>query len=79
LIPSAGLLTFSIENVETKVSKSGQVGFRATCDSGEVITFWASIIDRVVDEIVPCKYRLKPGVDVAEDGSLMPPEEGFWS
>ena len=29
-LDSAGLLTFSIENVETKVSKSDQVGFRAT-------------------------------------------------
>jgi hypothetical protein len=79
LIPSAGLLTFSIENVETKVSKSGQVGFRATCDSGEVITFWATIIDRVVDEIAPGKFRLKSGVDVAKGGGLIPPKSGFLS
>jgi hypothetical protein len=82
-LESAGLLTFSIENIEAKTSKSGQVGFRATCDNGEVVTFWESTADRVIDEVAPGKFRLKAGVDVAKDGGLIPAESrstgGFWS
>lgn len=78
-LASAGLLTFSIENVEVKLWKSGQVSFRATCDNGEVVTFWESTADRVVDEIAPGRLRLKAGVNVAKDGGLIPPKSGFWS
>lgn len=82
-LESAGLLTFSIENIEAKPSKTGNVGFRATCDTGESITFWDSTADAVIDEIAPGKFRLKPGVTIARDGGLISAEAsrngGFWS
>lgn len=83
-LESAGLLTFSVENIEVgKISKSGQVGFRATCDNGDIVTFWESTADGVIDEIAPGKFRLKPGVDIARDGGLIPAESrnkgGYWS
>jgi hypothetical protein len=78
-LANAALLTFSIENVEVKFWKSGQVSFRATCDKGEVVTFWESTADRVLDEIAPGKFRLKAGVEVAKDGGLIPPKLWFWA
>lgn len=81
-LENAGLLTFSIENVKAKPSLSGKVGFKAVCDDETVITFWSSNIDSVVDEIAEGKFRVKPGVQVAKDGGLIPADKqgkGFWS
>lgn len=80
-LESAGLLTFSIEKVEVKPSKAGQVGFRATCDDGTVVTFWESTADQVVEETSQGRFRVLPGVDVAADGGLIPAaskSKGFW-
>ena len=81
-LQSAGLLTFSVENVEAKPASTGQAGFKAICDDGTVITFWESTADNVLDEIADGKFRVKPGVQVAADGGLIPAEskgKGFWS
>lgn len=81
-LESAGLLTFSIENVESKICKTGerQMAFRATCDNGDVVSFFESTADLVLDEIADGKFRVKPGVDVAKDGGLIPPglRKGVW-
>lgn len=81
-LESAGLLTFSIENIEAKPATTGQVGFRATTDDGQVITFWESTADSVIEEVTPGRFRVKPGVDIAKDGGLIPANsgnKGFWS
>jgi len=81
-LENAGLLTFSIENVKAKASTTGKVGYKAVCDDETVITFWSSNIDSVVDEIAEGKFRVKPGVQVAKDGGLIPADKqskGFWS
>lgn len=75
-------LTFNIENVEVKMSKTGNTGFRATCDNGTVVTFWSSNMDQVV-ELLDDKgnYRVLPGTRVADDGGLIDKDArqgGFW-
>ena len=79
-----GDLTFNIKNVEIKPSKTGNVGYRATCDNGKVVTFWDTTMDEVVEEVNALKgeYAVKPLVTVTEDGSLIAPgkgSNGFWS
>ena len=83
-LQSAGLLTFSVENVTAKAATTGQAGFKAICDDDDktVVTFWESTADLVLDEIAEGKFRVKPGVTVAADGGLIPAEskgKGFWS
>jgi len=79
---SVDTLTFNIENVEVKMSKTGNTGFRATCDDKTVITFWSSNMDQVVEQLDNNgNYRVLPGTRVAEDGGLIPKDAsqgGFW-
>ena len=80
---SLGVDTFNLKNVETKPSKTGNVGFKATLDSGKVVTFWSSNMDKVVEVENEAKgdYRIKPGTQITEDGSLIPSDSasnGFW-
>lgn len=79
---SMDTLTFNIENVEHKASKTGNVGFRATCDNGNVITFWSGNMDQVVEMIDNNgNYRVLPGTRVSNDGGLIPKDArqgGFW-
>lgn len=81
-LENAGLLTFSIANVESKMCKTGdrQMAFRATCDDGTVVTFFESTAEAVLEEIAEGKFRVKPGVDVAKDGGLIPSgtRKGVW-
>lgn len=77
-------LTFNIANVETKPSKTGNVGFKATTDQGKVITFWSSNMDSVVEPVdgKEDEFRVIPGTQVTEEGSLIPKDRtanGFWS
>lgn len=78
-------LTFSIGNVTTKPAKSGtNVGYRAECDNGKVVTFWTTTMDDCVEELDADKglYQVKAGVTITEDGSLIAPgkgSKGFWS
>lgn len=74
--------TFNIENVEVKTSKTGNTGFRATCDNGQVITFWSSNMDQVVELLDNNgNYRVLPGTRISDDGGLIPKDArqgGFW-
>ena len=75
-------LTFNISNVEAKASKTGNTGFRATCDNGTVITFWSSKMDQVVELLDNNgNYRVLPGTRISEDGGLIHKDAkkgGFW-
>ena len=77
----SGILTFNISSVETKVSKTGKVGFRATTDQGTVITFWSSNMDQVVEPTDDNgNFRVVPGTKVSQEGSLIDKDaaKGFW-
>jgi hypothetical protein len=79
---SVETLQFNIENVEVRVSKTGNTGFRATCDNDTVITFWSSNMDQVVEQLDnEGNYRVLPGTRVSDDGGLIPKDArqgGFW-
>ena len=79
---SVDTLTFNIENVDVKLSSTGNTGFRATCDNGTVITFWSSNMDQVVEQLDDNgNFRVLPGTRVADDGGLIrkdAPKGGFW-
>lgn len=74
------LLTFSIENCQTAVSPvKKSVIIQATCDNGQVVTFWESNMDRCVEVIdeKAGKYQVKAGVQIAADGGLIPEGSSF--
>lgn len=79
---STDTLTFNISDVEVKMSKTGNTGFRATCSDNTVITFWSSNMDQVVELLDDNgNYRLVPGTRVSDDGGLIPKDArqgGFW-
>lgn len=82
-LKSVETLTFKIGDVETKVAKTGKVGFKATCANGKVITFWDSTMEKVVEatNTAETEFRVKPGVNILEDGGLIPADAqstGFW-
>lgn len=77
-------LTFQVKNVETKASKTGNVGFKATTDQGKVITFWQSNMDLVVEPVEgkEDQFQVIAGTQITEDGSLIPKGaavNGFWA
>ena len=77
-------LTFNIKEVEVKPSKTGNVGYRVKTDQGKVVTFWASTMDEVIEEVNEARgeYAVKAAVTITEDGSLIAPgkgSNGFWS
>ena len=77
----SGILTFNISSVETKVSKTGKVGFRATTDQGTVVTFWSSNMDQVVEPTDDNgNFRVVPGTKVSQEGSLIDKDaaKDFW-
>jgi hypothetical protein len=75
-------MTFNISSLETKVSKTQNVGFRVTTDQGQQITFWSSNMDQVVEALDDAgNYQVIPGTRVADDGGLIPAGSkpgGFW-
>lgn len=81
-------LTFNINDVESKVSKHGNVGYRVTCTNGQVITFFANNKEGVyqLDELIEAidndgTHRVLAGVRLSDDGSLIPKNAksgGFW-
>ena len=75
-------MTFNISSLETKVSKTQNVGFRVTTDQGQQITFWSSNMDQVVEALDDAgNYQVIPGTRVADDGGLIPfgsKPGGFW-
>ena len=76
------ILTFNISSVETKVSKTGKVGFRATTDQGTVVTFWSSNMDQLVEPTDDNgNFRVVPGTKVSQEGSLIPKDSAkrFWA
>ena len=76
-------LTFNISDVEVKMSKTGNTGFRATCSNGQTVTFWSSNMDQVVEQIDDNgNYRVIPGTRLSDDNGLIPKDAsqgGFWS
>lgn len=81
----ASTLTFDARNVEFRDTKTGKnVGVRVKTDQGKVITFWSSNADEVTEHIdgaEPHVFRVVPGTQVLEDGSLIPGDskaKGFW-
>lgn len=81
-LKSLGEITFKVADVETKASKTGNVGYRVKSSDGKVITFWSSIMDKVVEEIDEETYRVIPGTQITDEGSLIPRDNisgGFWS
>lgn len=82
-LATLGTLTFNVKNVETKASKGGNVGFKATTDQGKVITFWQSNMDLVVQAVEgkDDQFEVIPGTQITEDGALIPKGSattGFW-
>jgi hypothetical protein len=68
-------------------SKSGNYGFRVTCDNGTKVSFWASNMESVVEETTEGNFRVLPGVRMSQtpdaDGYLgLIPEDaeqgGYW-
>lgn len=83
-LKALGQLTFTIDNVKTKPSKTGNVGYQATCDNGKVVTFWDTNMDSVVEELDADKglYGVKHGVQITTEGGLIAADaksNGFWS
>jgi hypothetical protein len=77
----SSILTFNISSVETRVSKTGKVGFRATTDQGTVVTFWSSNMDQVVEPTDDNgNFRVVPGTKVSQEGSLIDKDaaKDFW-
>jgi hypothetical protein len=76
-------LTFNIESVEAKASKTGNVGFRVTTDQGRVVTFWSSSMDQVVEATDDSgNFQVIPGTRIAADDGLIPKDASqgsFWS
>ena len=80
-------LTFDINKegtVETKASKTGNVGYRIKTDQGKVVTFWETTMDEVIEAVDEEKglYQVKAGVTITEDGSLIAAgksSNGFWN
>ena len=61
-------LTFHISDVETKRSKTGNVGYRVTTDQGRVITFWRTTRDLCIETDEEGNCSLISGTTVADDG-----------
>lgn len=60
-------LTFKLADLEIgDPSKSGNIGFRVTCDNGKQISFWSSTMEDVVEETEVGVFRVKPKVRIAE-------------
>jgi len=80
-------LSFDIASIESKPSRSGRVGFRATTHSGVVITWWSEYSDGstwrdLVTDNGDGTASVNEGVRLADDGGLIPasaPQRGsFW-
>lgn len=73
-------LTFHISEVETKRSRTGNIGYRVTTDQGRVITFWRTTRDLCIETDEEGNCSLIPGTTVANDGGLIPSgtQSGFW-
>ena len=81
---SESCLTFNKVNMEIRNAETtGNVGFRVTTDQGQVITFWSSNVDQVVEELDNNgNCRVLPGTGISKDGGLIPADRvstgGFW-
>ena len=80
---SESSLTFNKADLEIQVASNGNVGFRVTTDQGQVITFWSSNVDQVVEELDNIgNCRVLPGTGISRDGGLIPADRvstsGFW-
>lgn len=75
-------LSFNIADVESKISKSGNVGYRVTLANGQVVTFWSSNVDQVIEAIDDKgNHQVIAGTRITDDGSLIPKDAekgGFW-
>lgn len=66
--------------LETKRSKTGNIGYRVTTDQGRVVTFWSTTRDLCLETDEEGNCTLIPGTTITEDGSLIPPgtQSSFW-
>lgn len=75
-------LTFNIADVESKISKTGNVGYRVTLANKQVVTFWSKNLDQVIESIDDeGNHRVIAGTRITDDGSLIPKDAksgGFW-
>lgn len=78
---------FDITECEIKVSeKTGNTGFRVTCESGTVIQFWETykggqtMMD-CVEHVEGNRFRVVVGAQILDNGNIMPKGVeggGFW-
>jgi hypothetical protein len=75
-------LTFNIVDVESKIAKSGNVGYRVKLANEQVVTFWSQNLDQVIEAIDDKgNHRVIAGTRITDDGSLIPKDAkngGFW-
>jgi hypothetical protein len=66
--------------LETRRSKTGNIGYRVTTDQGRVVTFWSSTRDLCLETDEDGNCSLLPGTTITDDGSLIPPgsKSSFW-
>lgn len=61
-------LTFSLADLEIgEPSKSGNIGFRVTCDNGKKVSFWSSNMENVVEETSEGNFRVLPRTRFSEE------------
>jgi hypothetical protein len=66
--------------LETRRSKTGNIGYRITTDQGRVVTFWSTTRDLCLQTDEDGNCSLLPGTTITDDGSLIPPgsKSSFW-
>ena len=77
--------TFNIKDVETKVSKNGNIGYRVTCTNGTVISFFHYSVDKETREIAEEQlhnlidpidnngtFQVLAGCKILDNGSVLP-------
>jgi hypothetical protein len=79
---------FDITECEIQVSeKTGNTGFRVTCESGKVITFWETYeksghtMFDCVEHVEGNKFRVVVGAKITTEGNIIPKGVeggGFW-
>ena len=68
-------LTFTLTDLQVSgETKSGNFGFRVTCDNGKKVSFWASNMESVVEETTEGAFRVLPGVKFTKE----PDEFGYY-
>jgi len=60
-------LTFKLADLEIgDPTKSGNIGFRVTCDNGKKISFWSSTMEDVVEEPTEGFFKVRAKVRITD-------------